>query len=284
MTESSTQTEMDNALKSANTRKDPAETSLYVGEGASDRETSTCEYPIIWTPGFITTFALVLVIGLSTTSLLTQGWLNGYYTPEQVLLAFLACILGGWLTLAFIARSPWIRLGAGFGCAWVFFAGMNLVATMFSVDVNSPIIAQINAATNSALLGSYICLSIDHTPFRRWDRVFFRFAPLLAAILVATIYFLSPPPARQARVVESSIAGITLYLCLFVWWARPSCWQVQPGPTLLFGLLPITQLLLAIPKLASGESNFFFLQVTYLWVLLGILRLSQYELKHRWRR
>src|SRR5579859_4501558 len=48
--------------------------------------------PVIWTPRFIATFALVAVIGLSVTSPLTEGWLNGYFPAGAIFLGYLALI------------------------------------------------------------------------------------------------------------------------------------------------------------------------------------------------
>ncbi len=63
---------------------------------------------IIWTPRFMVIFALTFVFGLSAESLLTQGWLNGFYPTYWVLLAHIALITGCWIAVIVLARSWWV--------------------------------------------------------------------------------------------------------------------------------------------------------------------------------
>src|SRR4051794_29410632 len=58
---------------------------------------------IIWTPRFIIIFFLVIVIGLSAASILTRGWLNGYYPAGWVLMAYTVVNLGGWIAVSICA-------------------------------------------------------------------------------------------------------------------------------------------------------------------------------------
>jgi hypothetical protein len=236
--------------------------------------------PIIWTPRFIVLFFLVGVTGLSLASALTQGWLNGYYAGPLVLLAFTALIFGAWLTTALAARTVWARTGAIFGCIWSIFEAISLLMNLLAVNPQAPIIAHLNAATNSALLGCYLSLSINRTAFRRWDNWFFRLAFVLGAIAIALIYFLVPADMRSHHLLVTTIAAVELYLCMFVWWLRPSCWRAQPSPTLFFGVAPFILLLLAIPGFAEGEANFFFSQVALLCILLAVIRTLQGERRH----
>lgn len=237
------------------------------------------ESSIIWTPCFILIFGLTLVIGLSMAALLTEGWTNRYYAGEWVLLFYIALLSGGWIVVIARTRSPWVRIGGIFGGIWTFLTGSSYILGLLTVDPQSPIIAHLNAATNSALLGAYICFSINRTPLRRWDTLFFRFAPIIGGCIIILIFLLIPAKNRSLSTLESTIAGVTLYLCLLVWWLRPSCWKTQPGPTFLFGIVPVIQLILAIPGAIPLDTNLFFTQVMLLSTLLGILRMVQGEIR-----
>jgi hypothetical protein len=234
--------------------------------------------PIIWTPRFVVIFALTLVIGLSTASLVTQGMLNGYYPPQAILLTLVIFALGGWIAVAIFVRSLWVRVGSIFGCIWAVFMGIYLVVSLLPIDPNASILLHLNASTNSALLGSYICLSIDRTPFNRWDGWFFRLAPLLGVGVVAAGYFLFPSDTSSLRDLENTTVNVTLILCILIWWVRPSCWRSQPGVTFLFGTTPFILCLLTLPGIEDREGHFFFFtQVALLSLLLGIMRVLQYK-------
>lgn len=253
---------------------------------------------IIWTPRFIVIFALTLVIGLSIESLLTQGWLNGYYTGQWVFQVHVILISLGWLALCIFTRSSWIRIGSIFGCIWALFITVNIIVSTQHSNLASHVLALMNAATCIALLGSYICLSIDRTPLGRLDSWFFGFAPIAGSIAVALVYFLVPANEHSLNALENAIATIALVLALLVWWIRPTSWKSQPGPTFLFGFVPLILLILAIsdqeftssnyflthvlmrpiPNLLTNENNFFLSQVALLCLLLGIMRVLQYEL------
>ncbi|MBV9019668.1 MAG: hypothetical protein JOZ71_03035 [Ktedonobacteraceae bacterium] len=244
---------------------------------ATQHARHTQESTIIWTPRFIVIFALVLVIGLSSDSLLTRGWVNNFYRGEWVLLAQTGVIFCYWGAVVVLARSPWVRVGSIFGCIWAIFAGMGFVVSLISVALQSSIATHLNAATNSALLASYICLSVARVPFWRWDNWFFRIGPIVGIVaILGTLIFLRPT-IHRFQTLEGSIAGVALCFCVFVWWLRPSCWRSQPGPTLLFGLAPLLLLLLALFNNADPEANFFFSQVVLLCMLLAILRILQEE-------
>jgi hypothetical protein len=254
-------------------RTQPLEDAL---ELAPDNEPT----PIIWTPRFIVIFALTLVIGLSAASVLTQGMLNGYYPPQAVLLVLVTLALGGWIALVVRARSWWLRMGGIFGSIWAIFTGIHLVVSLLPIDPTASILLHLNASTNSALLGCSICLSMDRTPFHRWDGWFFRLAPVLGVCAVAASYLLLPADIRSFRNLESATVTATLILCILVWWMRPSCWKSQPGATLLFGIPPFILLVLTLPSLTDREGSFFFFtQVALLSLLLGILRVLQGALR-----
>jgi hypothetical protein len=139
---------------------------------------------VIWTPDFIVIFALLLVTGLSVASILTQGWLNGLYSSSKILLTYAVLIFGTWFTIVIKARSLWVRVGAVFSCIWALF---NTFAITLSIDPQASLIVHLNAATNSALLAAYICLSVARTPLRRWDNWFFRLAPISGGIAIVII-------------------------------------------------------------------------------------------------
>ncbi len=259
---------------------------------------STVSLPkIIWTPRFIVIFTLTLVFGLSIESLLTQGWLNGYYTGQWVFQVYIILISICWLALLILAHSSWVRIGSIFGCIWALFITLNIIVSTQHSDLASHVLALVNAATCIALLGSYICLSIDKTPFSRLDAWFFGLAPIAGSIAVALVYFLTPANEHSLNTLENAIATIALVLSLLVWWIRPTSWKSQPGPTFLFGCVPLILLILAIsgpefissnyflahvlmlpiPNLLTNETNFFISQVALLCLFLGIMRVLQYE-------
>ncbi len=232
--------------------------------------------PIIWTPRFIVIFSLTLVIGLSIASLLTQGTLNGYYPPQAILLTLVIFALGGWIAVVILARSLWTCIGGIFGSIWAIFMGIHLGISLLPIDPHASILLHLNASTNSALLGSYICLSIDRTPFHYWDSWFFRLAPILGSGAVAAGYFLLPTEIQSLRNLESTTVTVTLILCILVWWARPSCWRSQPGTTFLFGVMPFILFLLSLPGITDREGHFFFFTHLALFsLLLGIMRVLQ---------
>jgi len=281
------------------------------GHTTSEKTTSTVEETslavsissrpmVIWTPRCIIIFVLTLVIGLSTESLLTQGWLDHYYTGQWVFQVHVILIFFCWLALAVRTRTGWVRIGSILGCIWALFMTLNITISALDVDPSSPVLFYLNAATCIALLGSYLCLSIDKTPFSRLDAWFFGLAPITGSIAVALIYFLTPSYERSLNNLESDIATIALVLSLLIWWIRPTSWKAQPGPTFLFGSVPLLLLLLAIPSMGFNESNFFlahvvlypisnplknepdfFLsQVALLCLLLGTIRLIFSELRN----
>src|SRR5438552_5492452 len=123
---------------------------------------------MIWTPGFILRFVLVLVIGLSAAALLTEGTVNGYYPGEWPELIFTIIAFTAWFAIFAAANSVYIRLGAASGILWTGFMGLHFCITLLIPhDQTYTIIAHITAAQNITLLGSYLCLSVAYTPFRR---------------------------------------------------------------------------------------------------------------------
>ena len=260
-------------------------------------EASVSRTKIIWTPRFIILFALILVFALTIESLLTQGWLNGYYTGLWIFQIHVILVCLGWLALLVLAHSSWVRVASIFGIIWAFFITLHIIIYLLNTDLALRVHALMNAASCIALLGSYICLSIDKAPFNRLDAWFFGLAPIIGCIAVTLIYFLTPTNERSLTTLENAIATIALVLSLLVWWIRPTSWKSQPGPTFLFGCVPLILLILAlsakefnpsnyflakvlmqpISYLLTNDSNFFFSQVALLFLFLGIMRVLQFE-------
>ncbi len=234
---------------------------------------------IIWTPAFITLFALVLAVGLSMTTVLIQGWLNGHYSDKAVLLAYMPLLFCLWLAVLLKAHSTWMRMGAIFACLWSLFLAGNFWPAMLSVDSQAVSVVQTNIAANSALLGAFLCFSLAYTPFRLWDTWFFKLLPALPLIVLGTSYLHHFKEIDVLLRVESLSIKLLLYLCSAVWLLRPSCWRSQPGPTFLFGLAPLTLLLFVLPNVVGGEQVFFFQQIFLLCMLLGAIRILQGELR-----
>jgi hypothetical protein len=186
-----------------------------------------------------------------------------------------------WVVIIVQTGSVWIRLGGIFGCIWAIFSAINLIITLHSISPNAPILAHLDAAFSSALLGCYTCLSIERIPLRRWDAWFFSIAPIIVICFVTGLFFLTPADSRSFSTIEDAIAGIANVLSVLIWWARPSCWKVVPGLTFLFGIAPLIILLLSIPGLADGDTNFFFGEVMLLCILLGTTRFLQSELRRK---
>lgn len=232
---------------------------------------------ISWTPRFIVVFFLTLVLALSAESLLTAAIMQGWIAPILAFLPHTLAALGLLFLLITRSRSLWLRVGGVFGCTWAIFACVSFFVNALALDPKSTIPLHLTAATNAALLGTSICFSIDHTLLHRWDNWFFRFVLIIAGCVVALVYFLLPNETRSSLSLETVIATVMLFLSLFVWWLRPSCWRAVPGPTFLFGLTPFILLLLAIPDFANTSDHFFFSQVAFLTLLLGILRTLQGE-------
>lgn len=233
---------------------------------------------VIWTPRFIVIFTLVLVLGLSLESILTQAWTNHFINAAWVLLVHVACIVGCILAITSTSRSWWLRMGGIFACIWAVFTIFNQFLGLFALTPTSPVPAYVNAAICSALLGSYICFSLERTPHTAWDTWFFRIALTIGICIVSIIFFVTLATQGPLSTIESGIAALGLVFATLVWWLRPSCWQTQPGPTFLFGLTPTITLLLSLTQLGHGSTNFFLSQVALLTFLLASIRLLQSEL------
>jgi hypothetical protein len=236
---------------------------------------------IIWTPRFIVIFLLVIVIGLSAASMLTRGSINAYYPAGWVLMAYTVVNLGSWISVSICARSSWVRLGAIFGCLWAILMGIAFAVTALPIDPDSIIQTHATVAASTALLGSFLCLSIARTSLRHWDRTFFSQVPITGTIAAIALFLITRTPTQHSYLLfEECVTTVELYACTAIWWLRSSCWQKQPGPTFLLGIAPILQLTFMRPSNGDAESFFFFSQVILLSILLGTLRILQRELRH----
>jgi hypothetical protein len=234
---------------------------------------------VIWTPRFIVLFALVLVIGLSVLNICMQAWLNGDFNGFWVTSVLEIAVLAEWIALLIIARSQWVRLGSIFGCVWSVFSLLNLTTGFLHFEHYTLEITLLNAISSSALLGAYICLSLDRTPFRRWDKWVFRLIMPVGIIFVAIPLILAPAASRSVARLASDTAGAAIILSLLVWWLRPSCWKSQPGLTVLYGFAPLLLLWLTIPKAVDFGGVFFYSNVVYLCLILGLMRSLQAEIR-----
>ncbi len=270
----------------------PAE-ETQAGKGSGMNTAAPPEEKIIWTPAFFLTFALTLVVGLSAESLFTLGWQNGIL-PAQWWFILAHVLLNGlaWLVLGIVTRSRWIRVGCIFGGIWTLFMGLNIFTNVQGLDPNAPLQSYINVAICMALLGAYLGLSIEGTLLTRWDIWLFFGIPILSACGVVLTYILTP----QASILtsENALAACALVACCLFWWLRPSCWRKGPGPTFIFGVIPVIALVAAVSNTSMHDffllhvtnihtnprpetNNFFFAQVILLCLLLGCIRMIKSE-------
>lgn len=262
-------------------------------QGSPDSREHAEEVRVIWTPRFLLTFVLILVLGLSADCLFTLSWQNGILAAQWwIVLAHVILVALAWLVLGSVTRSGWMRIGCIFGGCWALFMGLNIFTNVQGLDPDAPLQSSLNVAICMALLGAYLGLAIEGTRRTRWDAWFFLLIPILGACGAALTYLLTP----QASILttENALATAALIACCLLWWLRPSCWRKGPGPTLLFGLVPAIMLiaagsnaslhdffLLHVTNIHSNPrpetNNFFFAQVLLLCLLLGCLRLIKSE-------
>ena len=246
--------------------------------GATPPETTAIRRGnVVWTPKFIILFVLVLVIGLSADSVLTQGWVDGYYRAIWVLFGNLALLLGLWIGAVVIARSWWIRMGAIFGCVWAIFSIINLVTMLFNFELRTAVPAYLNATFSCALLGAYICFSTAYSELRRWDIWCFRLAILIGFVFILVGLLFPSSSATIPAVLATDIGAVAAILSILVWWVRPLCWRTHAGLTFFFGAAPAIVLLLSLPNVTNVRVNFFFTQVSLLCLMLGLMRIIQGE-------
>ncbi len=279
MAEGITRSESEYATSSILEEDTPTEQSIDTIESTQLTTSSISQANFIWTPRFIILFALTLVLGLSASSLLMQGYANHYLAGEAVLLVGCGLVFATWFAVTLVARSLWARLGGIFACGWALFASVNFVASLLNAPPGAAITTHATAAANLALFAGYLCFSINRVPLKRWDNWFLRLAPVIAAGIVIASYLVAPRGTRSVHGLETTLAITMLYLSIFTWWLRPSCWKVQPGATLLLGIAPIFVLLTTTPYAFSNGTDFCYLQICLVFSLLGALRIVQGELR-----
>ena len=249
---------------------------------------------VIWTPGFILLFFLTGVLGLSIASQLVLGWTNHLFFANQWALQVLVGLIGlAWLVLVRISRSPWLRVSCIFGLAWSALMTLTILLNAQQLGNGTQLQAAMDSATCLALLGSFIGISVQGTPLSQWDTWLFLLLCGGGTLGLLLLYLLTPSAKLVA--LENVLPLVALAAALLCWWARPSCWKKQPGPTCLFGLVPAILLSAALLnqsgqnlfllQVASSQlyppanaGNFFFAQVVLLCLLLGCLRLIKSEL------
>jgi hypothetical protein len=268
---------------------------LSAQDGQQDAPVLSEAKGVIWTPRFIILFAFTLASGLSLESLLTQGWAIRWFTGIWIFLGHLALVSAGWIILLRVSRSRWMRLGAVFGLIFVAFITINITIQAILFQPSNYLLAHVNVVTFLALAGCSLCLTIDRLPVRRWDAWVLGLTPVLGIVLLVPVYILRSD--RSLAGLENSISVVALILSTLIWWIRPTCWRNAPGPTLLFGSVPLLLLLLDMIYIGNGSFNFFpvhvtenasatfdsrqtvffFSQVVLLCLLLAIMRLVQSE-------
>ena len=250
---------------------------------------------VIWTPRFIILFALILVLGLSLESLLTQGWAIRWFTGIWIFLGHLVLVGAGWIILLRVTRSFWVRLGAVFGLIFVAFVTINVALQAILFQPSSYLLAHVNVVTLLALAGCSMCVAVDRLPVGRWDAWVLGLTPVLGVVLLIPLYILRGD--RSMAGMENSISVVVLIIGTLIWWVRPTCWKNAPGLTLLLGSVPLLLLFLDVAYVANNSYNFFpihvtenasatfnnrqtvffFSQVVLLCLLLAIMRLVQAE-------
>ena len=268
---------------------------LLEQDDARDTVVSPEEALVIWTPRFIIVFAVTLALGLSLESLLTQVWAIRWFTGTWVFLGHIALVSAGWVVLLMTSRSRWMRFGAIFGLICALFITINIVIQAILFQPSNYLLAHVNVVTFLALSGCYICLTIDRLPMGRWDAWLLGLIPVLGIVLLVPLYTLKSD--RSLAGLENSISVVALILSMLIWWLRPTCWRNAPGPTFLFGFVPLLLLILDFAYVGSGSFNFFpvfmtqnasatfatrekvffFSQVVLLCLLLGVMRLIKSE-------
>lgn len=232
----------------------------------------------IWTPAFILLFTILFGLGMSIASLLCYIWSNSQlYSVDKIGRAYLIVLLGVWLILIVRARSGGIRLGAAFGGIWALGMFGQFWLNSHGISPQDALMTEMRTASNSALLGSALCLSTGRTRLRRWDTIFLWLLPLLFCSYLAYSYLKAPGNVRSVLFIEGKIASLTIYLTIAVWWLRLGSWRGQMGPTFLFGLAALLALAADQVGNINTELSLFILQLFFLCLILGAVRIIQGE-------
>jgi hypothetical protein len=251
---------------------------------------------VIWTPRFILAFGLMVVVGLSLESVLTQGWLNLLYMGQWIFQGHVVLVTIAMLALLMRARTRWVRVGVMFGLAWAVFMTIDILVQVVLGIGALDILAHVNVLICLSLLGCSICLTIDRFPQSRWDAWVLGLLPLLGVAATGLLFLLAHDHSLFG--LENIIATVALVLSALSWLLRPSCWRAAPALTVLFVLIPVILLgldienagynavnfflarvvLSAYNNVSLRETNFFFSQVAILSLLLGTTRQLKCEL------
>ncbi|GHO86027.1 hypothetical protein [Dictyobacter formicarum] len=252
---------------------------------SQQQENASSTQVVIWTPPFIVFFASLLGFGLGIASLITFIWLNsGLYSIERVAMIYSVVLIVAWLIVLLTAHSWWVRGGALFGLIWAACTFGEFWLSKHGVGSQDPLTIQMRAATNSALLACALCISVARIRLKLWDAALLWLLLLALCAYLGYSYLKVPAGSNSLLFIEGRIVSWALYLSVAVWWLRPSCWRDQPGLTFLLGLAAILLFFLNRSSTLNTEQNVFFLQVFFLCLLLGAVRVFQGEWRiHRQR-
>lgn len=236
--------------------------------------------PVIWTPGFMVIFGLIVVVGVAAASVITQGWTNAYYPLGPVLILYHIPVLIGWVVLFKRTQSFWLKCSALLGVLWIVLSCSYYWATFNSLDQSSTLTLHLQAAAGLAFAGTYLCLSLAYIPENRWDAWFFRLAPVVLILTLGITLYIRLYIGTLLGNIEISLYSEALYFSLFTLWLRPACWRYQTGPTFLFGLFPFIAIIGMLVTPSTLAQRFFFTQVAFLAMSLAILHLIRQEALH----
>lgn len=256
--------------------------------------------PIIWTPRFLLGWLLILVLGLSITSVMTTSWSNELFialpfSVQIIMLLEIVLVALVWLIIGIFTHSFWLRVSSLFGGLWALFMVVSVLANSWGMSATSDLQAYFNVASCVSLLGGFLGLASDGMLLKRWDHL------LLILILPGVILgvggtYLLTSSANDLTIENAIAAGALISSCA-IWWLRPSCWKTQPGSTFLLGVVPLILLLQAVSngsmhnmfllqvanpatKARLNPNNFFLAQVALLALFLGFLRVLKSEKSH----
>lgn len=232
----------------------------------------------LWTPIFILFFTVLVGVGVSIASLLSFIWANSQlYSVDKIGRAYLIVLLVIWLAIIVRARSGGIRLGAVLGCIWTFGMFGQFWLDSHGVVPQAAIMIEMRAVSNSALLGTALCLSTSRTRLQRWDTTILWLLPLLFCSYLAYSYLKAPANVRSMLFIDGKIASLTIYLTIIVWWLRLGSWRDLTGPSFLFGLAAILWHTADKVGYINTELSLFMLQLFILCLILGAIRTLQGE-------